>query len=464
MAAPARRARPARASVRARRKKVSWGWLAVVAALFAAFAGLAFLRVWPPLATVMSASMAPTIDTGDMVMLQRLDRPARVGDIVVVNVPDEARSRYGYPPVVIHRVVRIGADDAVSTKGDARKEPDPFTVPRRALGAHVIGRVPSGGRIVAFLTSPLGLLWLAGGAVLLIGMPLLERRREGQRTVADELAALREDRAAADARCDMLSHELRTVTEALTAHLAQLPAQLEAAVAAAAPTRAPQPPAPQRPAEAAPEPRTPAAPPRIALAGARVWAAAPAPAAFLAARVFPPLPAAPPPIAFVAARVRPALPAVPPPIAFVAARVRAALPAVPPPIAFVAARVRPALPAAPPPIAFAAPRAWAQFALADPLDQLALALFPGPRAAVAPDASEPQLAFALDVEHAPRFARPCENQLAFSLEEPASRPGQLVISTPPPAARPRWDAPPPSVVVRRRSGGLVGRALSLLAA
>jgi hypothetical protein len=58
--------------------------------------------------------------------------------------------------------------------------------------------------------------------------------------------------------------------------------------------------------------------------------------------------------------------------------------------------------------------------------------------------------------------RPCEYQLAFALEAPAGNPHQLVISTPPP--RPRWDTPPSSIVVRRRSGGLVGRALSLLAA
>ena len=76
--------------------------------------------------------------------------------------------------------------------------------------------------------------------------------------------------------------------------------------------------------------------------------------------------------------------------------------------------------------------------------------------------SDDQLAFALDVERAPRFARPCENQLAFALDAPAARPDQLVISTPPPGAR--WDSPPPSILVRRRSGGLVGRALSLLAA
>jgi len=58
--------------------------------------------------------------------------------------------------------------------------------------------------------------------------------------------------------------------------------------------------------------------------------------------------------------------------------------------------------------------------------------------------------------------RPCENQLAFALEAPVAKPDQLAISTPPPGAR--WDTPPASVVVRRRSGGLVGRALSLLAA
>src|SRR4051794_20363857 len=173
----------------------------------------------PPLATVMSASMAPTINTGDMVVLQKLGRPARIGDIVLVNVPDDARSRFGYPPVVIHRVFRIAPDGTVTTKGDARKEPDPFTVPRRALSAHVIAHVPAAGRAMAFFTSPLGLLWLAGGAVLLFGMPLLEGRREGQRTLADELQHLRAERAASDQRRDELSQELARVTAAFTEHL-----------------------------------------------------------------------------------------------------------------------------------------------------------------------------------------------------------------------------------------------------
>ena len=424
------------ASVRPRPARVGWRWFAVVAAIFVAFAGLAFLRVWPPLATVMSASMAPTINTGDMVVLQRLDRPARVGDIVVVNVPDDARSRYGYPPVVIHRIVRIAGDGTVSTKGDARKEPDPFTVPRRALSAHVIGHIPGGGRVLAFLTSTLGLLWLGGGAVLLIGLPMLERTREGQRTVVGELQQLLAERATVDERCDVLSQELQRVTLAFTEHLAALPAQLEAAVAAAVAAT------PAEPARPAVEVRIV---PPIAPVAAKGWAEAELP--------FAPAPA---PIAMVAAKgwAEAELPfsPVPPPTA----TERAEVPfAPPPPIVFVAAVVPTARPISEVPVTPPA---------SDALDQLELALFAGPRAAAAADESRDQLAFALDAERAPRFVRPSENQLAFALEAPVTKPDQLVISTPPPSARPRWDTPPPSSVVRRRSGGLVGRALSLLAA
>src|SRR3712207_1481252 len=93
--------RPARTRVRRHRIRpaaapVRTGWLLIATLALAAVAGVGYLRVWPPLATVMSASMAPTIDTGDMVVLKRLDRPARKGDIVSIRVPDEARRRFGY--------------------------------------------------------------------------------------------------------------------------------------------------------------------------------------------------------------------------------------------------------------------------------------------------------------------------------------------------------------------------------
>lgn len=371
----ARHSAPTRARRRPRVRAVPL--LAVLLAAAAA-AGLGYLREWPPTATVMSGSMAPTINTGDMVVLKRLGRPARVGDVVVVNVPDQARSRYGYPPVVVHRVVRIAPDGSVTTKGDARKDKDPFTVPRSALSAGVAARVPGAGNILAFFKSPLGLLWIAAGGVLFVVMPLLDRRRhraeresDGLRTqleqITEELVELRYERLA---ERDALTHELRSVTSAFSEHLAGLPAQIELAVAAA--VQATAPPIPERAPEPEPEPE------------------------------------------------------------------------------------------------------------GDPLEQLALALVPAPRRAPAADESEPQLAFLLDVERRPRFARPPEQQLELGLDadpEPAAQLslaalGPRVAAPPPPPppppadpgtpASPTWDAP--SVRrVRRRSGGLVGLALGLVA-
>jgi signal peptidase I len=165
----------------ARRFGLSGTRLAVAAALVlaaVAIGGMLYLRTWPPFATVMSSSMSPTIKTGDVVLLAHLERPARVGDIVEVNVPDTARGRYGYPPVVIHRIVSISPQGQIQTKGDGRPSKDPFTVSRRLVTNRVVATIPAAGRIFAFLLSPLGLIWLVGGLVLLIGMPLFDRRRD----------------------------------------------------------------------------------------------------------------------------------------------------------------------------------------------------------------------------------------------------------------------------------------------
>ncbi len=241
----------------------------MVALLAIAAAGLGYLRTWPPLATVMSGSMAPTINTGDMVLVKKLDGGPRVGDIVTVNVPSSARTRFGYPPVVIHRIVAIDKEGVVTTKGDAFKKVDPFDVPTSALSTKVVATVPAVGRVFAFLGSTLGLMWLAGGAIMLIGMPLLDRYREGQRrglderddmhtvlqTVTEELALLRAERGREldEAAVHAAEREqLRAANAAVSKQLEQLPAQIERAVAAAIAAGAPAPPPPPPPVPRAP--------------------------------------------------------------------------------------------------------------------------------------------------------------------------------------------------------------------
>jgi signal peptidase I len=244
--------------------RLPWGRFAAAFLVTAAIASMGVLRAWPPLATVMSGSMAPTISTGDMVVLMRLHGPAHVGDIVAVDVPDEARSRYGYPPRVIHRVVQIAADGTIRTKGDARPESDPFTVPGRAVNVKVVARIPAAGHVLAFLTSGLGLLWLAGGGILLFAMPLLDRQRAirtretaAAGTLQDELAAITAElaliRAGQEEQRERDAEQVRETLAALSAQLEELPALIEREVAAAvARALLPAPPVPPVPAPAPP--------------------------------------------------------------------------------------------------------------------------------------------------------------------------------------------------------------------
>jgi signal peptidase I len=180
--------------------------ICAAAAVAAVVGAMVALGTWPPFATVMSASMEPAIGTSDVVVLRKLERPPRAGEVISVTVPLEARRRYGYPPTVVHRVVKVSPAGDITTKGDARPRPDPFTVRGDAVNARVVWTVPAVGQVIAFLTSTLGLLWLGVGAVLLIALPLIERQREKRareeetlaslheelRTVSRELAALRE--------------------------------------------------------------------------------------------------------------------------------------------------------------------------------------------------------------------------------------------------------------------------------
>ena len=100
---------------------------------------------------VRSGSMEPTIETGSMILVKRIDAPAiKVGDVVAVERPDHSR--------VTHRVVAVqhrGAAAELTLKGDANEDPDPAPVTVR----HAYRRawqVPMMGRALAWLASAQG--------------------------------------------------------------------------------------------------------------------------------------------------------------------------------------------------------------------------------------------------------------------------------------------------------------------
>lgn len=69
---------------------------------------------WTP-TVVVSGSMSPLIDAGDVVLLGPVDgRPGR-GSVVAYQAGNE---------IVVHRVVGVGAEDTYTTKGDANSERD----------------------------------------------------------------------------------------------------------------------------------------------------------------------------------------------------------------------------------------------------------------------------------------------------------------------------------------------------
>jgi signal peptidase I len=163
-----------------RPSKIVAVWLLAVIAVAGASA---WLGTFPPFMTVMTSSMEPTFHPGDVAVMQTLrGHTPKVGEIVEIHVPKQYQSRYSYPSRVVHRVFKV-EDGWVTTKGDNVGDPDPFKTRATVVTERVRTVIPSAGRIKTFLFSPFGLLWLAGGALLFLVLPLrdaAEDRRKVQ--------------------------------------------------------------------------------------------------------------------------------------------------------------------------------------------------------------------------------------------------------------------------------------------
>lgn len=133
--------------------------------------------------TVLTGSMRPSIDPGDLVITSMSAASSiGVGDVVVVNSGDVP---------IAHRVIDVrvvSGLNRLTTKGDANAliDTDPVMVSANREVPRVIWRVPAVGSTLAFLASPqaqrLGLTLLVGLNLLALALFALRRRpteREG---------------------------------------------------------------------------------------------------------------------------------------------------------------------------------------------------------------------------------------------------------------------------------------------
>ena len=144
---------------------LAWTALGAGAALGGAVAGPIALG-WRPLA-VLSGSMAPTLQTGDEIVVRPVAPVAlRVGDVVTFNDPSR-----GYV-LVTHRVrdIRVaGATVHVVTRGDANDGSERWSVAAGARVGRVAYRVPRLGYVTVAAGTPLGRILLVVVPAILLG-------------------------------------------------------------------------------------------------------------------------------------------------------------------------------------------------------------------------------------------------------------------------------------------------------
>jgi signal peptidase len=107
--------------------------------------------------------MSPSLRPGDAVLAAPAPSAVRPGEVVTFTVHS------GPDSVVTHRVVSV-VDGLVSTKGDANRTPDPWTLHLSQVVGTAAAFLPHAGYLLVFLKQPQG---LASVVVVMLGLVLL---------------------------------------------------------------------------------------------------------------------------------------------------------------------------------------------------------------------------------------------------------------------------------------------------
>jgi len=135
-------------------------------------------------AVVLSGSMEPALQVDDLIFVKAQDE-FEVNDIVVFQDGGS---------LTVHRLMHLDGQTAV-TKGDANNAADDPIAVEQLIGC-VVGRLPKMGIVTRFLKTPVGVLLLLGGALLLIEMSFRSEHKEGDQKVEQlkaEIRRLREE-------------------------------------------------------------------------------------------------------------------------------------------------------------------------------------------------------------------------------------------------------------------------------
>ncbi len=129
------------------------------------------LNTSTPMVVVVSDSMSPNINKGDLLFLQGVNpEDIKVGDVIVYDA-------YGLWPgapedPIVHRVIDIEEDDGklyFETKGDNNYKKDKEPVPENRVIGKVVGRIPYIGWVKIILTD-YGLLF---PVIIILSVPLV---------------------------------------------------------------------------------------------------------------------------------------------------------------------------------------------------------------------------------------------------------------------------------------------------
>ncbi len=112
------------------------------------------LNTQDPIVTVVSCSMLPTIDKGDLLVVKgvsfdEIEAGRLNGTIVVYKHPVDGR-------LIVHRVYRKFEDNTLQTWGDNNPAPDAWRVPMEDVIGKVVLRIPYAGYPKYFLARLLG--------------------------------------------------------------------------------------------------------------------------------------------------------------------------------------------------------------------------------------------------------------------------------------------------------------------